>query len=198
MSLEKSGQGAQYENIVAAASRLISENGFKGTPLQQIADHVGIHKSTLFHYFKNKEALLIAVLRISIDEVTTNLRLIVEDDSLNPPQKLRQAMLNHLRLLVKYKDNVNVYHSEIRFLSRDKRKEYLQTRKNYASCFERIINEIKDEGSGLFKGVDSKIATFGILGMLNWTIKWLSGSGRLSPDDVSEIFYKMIIQKGNS
>ncbi len=190
--------GNQHEKIITVASRLMSQKGYKGASLQEIADLVGIHKSTLFHYFKNKEELLLAVLRIAIEDVTKNLNLILEDDSLSPQEKLKSAIDNHLKLLVKYKDNVNVYHSEIRFLSDEKRKEYLETRKYYAACFEQIVNEIKGGDSGLFEGLDSKIVTFGILGMSNWTIKWLSGSGRLSSQEVADVFYKMITQRGNS
>jgi len=198
MSQKKSKTGNQYEKIVAIASQLMSEKGYKGASLQQIADHVGIHKSTLFHYFKNKEELLLVVLRISIQEVTKNLNLILEDDRLSPEEKLKHAISNHLELLVKYKDNVNVYHSEIRFLSDEKRKEYIETRKYYAACFEQIVNEIKDGDSGLFEGLDSKVITFGILGMCNWAIKWLSDSGRLTSVQVADVFYKMITQRGNS
>ena len=195
---EKSKPGDQREKIVAVASQLMSEKGYKGASLQEIANLVGIHKSTLFHYFKNKEELLLAVLRIAIEDVTRNLNLILEDDSLSPEEKLRHAIANHLELLVKYKDNVSVYHSEIRFLSDGKRKEYLETRKYYAACFEQIVNEISDGDSGLFEWLDPKIVTFGILGMSNWTIKWLSGSGRLSSEEVADVFYKMITQRGNS
>ena len=197
MSQEKSKTGNQYERIVAIASQLMSEKGYKGASLQQIADYVGIHKSTLFHYFKNKEELLLVVLRISIQEVTKKLNLILEDDRLSPEEKLKHAISNHLELLVKYKDNVNVYHSEIRFLSDEKRKEYIETRKYYAACFEQIVNEIKDGDSGLFEGLDSKVITFGILGMCNWAIKWLSDSGRLTSVQVADVFYKMITQRGN-
>jgi len=195
---KKSEIGNQHERIITVASRLMGQKGYKGASLQEIADLVGIHKSTLFHYFKNKEELLLAVLGIAIEDVTRNLNLILEDDSLSPEDKLRHAIANHLELIVKYKDNVNVYHSEIRFLSPKKRKKYLETRKYYAACFEQIVNEIKGGDSGPFEGLDPKIVTFGLLGMCNWTIKWLSGSDRLSTEKVADIFYKMITQKGNS
>ncbi len=190
--------GNQHEKIIMVASRLMSQKGYKGASLQEIADHVGIHKSTLFHYFKNKEELLLSVLKIAIEGVTKNLTLILEDNSLSPQEKLKSAIANHLTMLVKYKDNVNVYHSEIRFLSDEKRKEYIETRKYYAACFEQIVNEIRGGDSGLFEGLDPIIIAFGILGMCNWTIKWLVGSGRLSTEEVADVFYKMITQKGNS
>lgn len=195
MSNEKFQAANHYEKIVAIASLLMSKKGYKGASLKEIADLVGIHKSTLFHYFKNKEALLLAVLKIAIEDVTKNLNLIIEDNNLPPGEKLRHAIFNHLTLLVKYKDNVNVYHSEIRFLSAKNIRKYLETRDHYAACFEQIVNQMKAEHTGLFKGLDTKIVTFGILGMSNWTIKWLSGSGRVSIEEVANIFYKMIAEK---
>jgi len=198
MTQEKKSKTTNHrEKIVAVASHLMSKRGYKGASLQKIADLVGIHKSTLFHYFKNKEELLLVVLRMSIEEVTKNLNLILEDEDLLPEEKLRAAIANHLELLVKYSDNVNVYHSEIRFLSGKNRRKYLETRKYYASCFKQIIDEIKKSESGSFEGLDSKIAIYGILGMCNWVVKWFQKSGPFSITEIADIFFKMITQRGN-
>jgi AcrR family transcriptional regulator len=183
----------QRESIIAVATRLMSQKGYKGTSLQQIADLVGIHKSTLFHYFKNKEDLLLSILRIAIEDVTGSLVRIVKNENLSPREKLRQAIVNHLVSLTKYIDNVNVYHSEIRFLSEKNRRKYIETRKYYASCFEEIIDEVKESDRGCFRGLDTKIVTFGILGMCNWVAKWFKESGRLNTRDIADIFCKMIM-----
>ena len=192
---QKTKIGNRRERIIEVASRLMSEKGYKGASLQEIADLVGLHKSTLFHYFKNKEELLLVVLKISIEEVTKNLNLILEDVSLSPEEKLRQAIINHLDLLVRYQDNVTVYHSEIRFLSEKNRRKYIESRKYYASCFKQIIDEIKESDSGCFNGLDTKIVTYGILGMCNWMAKWFKGSGPFNARDIADIFLKMIIPR---
>jgi AcrR family transcriptional regulator len=183
----------QRTSISAVATRLMSQKGFKGTSLQEIADLVGIHKSTLFHYFKNKEEILLSVLRTGIEDATRNLVLIVKDEKLSPEEKLRQAILTHLDSLAKHIDNVNVYHSEIRFLSEKNRRKYIETRKYYASCFEEIIRTIKESGVEHFNGLDTKIVVFGILGMCNWTAKWFNESGRFSTEEIADIFCKMIM-----
>jgi AcrR family transcriptional regulator len=45
-----------------AATRLFARDGFDGTPLQAIADEVGITKQTLLYYYPSKEELRRAVL----------------------------------------------------------------------------------------------------------------------------------------
>jgi len=184
------------KKILLVASKLMSQKGYRGASLQEIADHVGIHKSTLFHYFKNKEELLLEVLKTSIDEVTENLKVIINNEDLSPEEKFKQAIDNHLVLLAKYIDNVNVYHSDIiGLLSRKGKQKYIETRKRYESCFEQIINNIQEHNTGYFDGMDSKIVTFGILGMCNWVAKWFKKSGRYKIEDISDIFFRMITQR---
>ena len=44
--------------ILESATRLVSENGFFGVSLQDIADDIGITQAGLLHYIHNKEGLL--------------------------------------------------------------------------------------------------------------------------------------------
>lgn len=53
---------ANRRAIVADATRLFAAGGFQGTSLTQVAERVGVGKSTLLHHFATKEDLLLAVL----------------------------------------------------------------------------------------------------------------------------------------
>ena len=48
--------------IVAAAVDLFSRHGVNGTSLQMIADAIGVTKAAVYHQFKTKEEIVIAVL----------------------------------------------------------------------------------------------------------------------------------------
>ncbi len=72
----------KYEKILSLAPKLIAPKGYHGTSFQQIADKVGLHKGSLFHYFKNKEELLLKILEKPIDEVNSNLRKIINNKKL--------------------------------------------------------------------------------------------------------------------
>jgi AcrR family transcriptional regulator len=189
----------KYKKIVGVASKLMSERGYKGASLDQIADIVGIHKSTLFHYFKSKEQLLMAVLEISTEEVIRDLEAIIRSKTLSLEEKLRRAIINHLESQLRYYHSVNVYHSEIRFLSGRNRQKFLKRRQHYGLYFERLIEQIIKSNTkkfAHFRELDSKIVAFGILGMCNWEAKWFKESGRLKPEGVADIFYSMLMQHG--
>ena len=181
----------KYEKILSVAGGLMTRKGYSGTSFQEIADGVGIHKSTLFHYLKNKEELLLHILEKSVDEVNLEIEKIANNSKLKPQEKLRKVFDHQLTTMIyKHSDNVNAYLYELRNLSKKNQRKYLEKRKRYQKHFEKIIVEMK--GKGYFKGLDAKIVTFGLLGMLNWVAKWYKKDGAKSIKDVSNIFYRMI------
>lgn len=194
----KSSKTNPRQKIIHVATRLMSQKGYKATTIDEITSKVPIHKSTFFHYFKNKEELLMEVLRIGLSDVTEKLKLILEDENLSPKEKLKAAITIHLERLVEFKDNVAVYHSEIRFLSRKNKVKYLEQRNQYACSFEKIINSIKQSDPECFRGLDTKMVTFGVLGMCNWVVKWFKKSGAYGPRDIADIFYQTIIKESDN
>ena len=55
------------EEIIRASLELIAEHGFHGAPMSMIADRAGVAAGTIYRYFENKDALIIALYR-EIDE----------------------------------------------------------------------------------------------------------------------------------
>ena len=46
------------ERLLEAAAELFLIEGYDGASMQQLADRVGLHKSSLYHYVTGKEDLL--------------------------------------------------------------------------------------------------------------------------------------------
>jgi AcrR family transcriptional regulator len=58
------------ERLIRAAAELYGSDGF-GVPLEKIADRAGIGRGTLYRNFADREALLVAVLQVYLDELAT-------------------------------------------------------------------------------------------------------------------------------
>ena len=74
---------APRQRILEAALQLFAEHGYEGTSLQQVADRVGLHKSTLFHHFKSKDELAQEVYRGLGERLLKRLEPILAED---PPR----------------------------------------------------------------------------------------------------------------
>jgi AcrR family transcriptional regulator len=183
-------KGNQYKKILRISANLISQKGYHGVSLQQIADKTRIHKSSLFHYFKNKEELLHYILETPFDEFYRNFKEIIANQELKPEEKLKKAIDNHLTLLIEYRANVNIFLNDLVNLSVKNRNKHMMSIWEYERGFEKIILEMGREGH--FNGLDPKIVSFGILGMLNWTTRWYKKSGSLAIQEISDNFYRMV------
>jgi AcrR family transcriptional regulator len=72
------------ERIHAAALRLLARYGYEGMSLQMIADEVGLHKSSLFHYYRGKLDLASEVLLAAMERVLAHVSPLECDD---PPRR---------------------------------------------------------------------------------------------------------------
>lgn len=85
------------ERIVDAAVHLMARYGVEGMGLQLLADHVGLHKSTLFHHFTTKQELALEALRGAVEPLVELARPLQHAD---PPRvdqvvSLAEALVDH-------------------------------------------------------------------------------------------------------
>jgi len=184
----------QRKKLLKIAARLMSKKGYSDVSLQNIADRAGIHKSTLFHYFKRKEQILLQIIDVAYERLVTNMDQVLKEKRLVPEEKLRIAVTRHIVSLVEHIDNVNVLNNEIRHISREHRNKYNEIRKQYEEHFVNIIDDIKKTNSRLFRGSDSKIIVYGILAMCNGVAKWYKKGRKMGPEEIADIFFRMIKQ----
>lgn len=80
--------------ILDVAARLFTEKG-SGVPISEIAAEAGVSKSGLLHHFSNRDALLLAVARDSLDGFRADVLSFV-DLSENIPGKMIRAFVRAL------------------------------------------------------------------------------------------------------
>ncbi len=90
------------EVIVGTAARLFYRQGYSNTGINQIVDEAGIAKSSLYHYFKSKEDLLMAYLQETGKRTYAALKLTA--DTVDEPRDKVVAIFDYLEVLVQQKD----------------------------------------------------------------------------------------------
>lgn len=59
---ETAANGGGGERILREAPALFTAHGYASVSMQQIADAAGVNKATLYHHFRDKEDLFVAVI----------------------------------------------------------------------------------------------------------------------------------------
>ncbi len=169
--------------IVRAAARVFRSDGFHKASLADIAASLNMTKGGLYYYVNAKEDLLFACHRLAMELVLPGLERIAHDIDLAPDEKVRQAVANHVAVLSDEFNLVTVLLQQEYALPDQSRARIARLRNRYDALMTSILNEGKRRGM-FRRDLDVKIATYALLGSLNWIPHWYHKGGRL---DISEI-----------
>lgn len=79
--------------IVSAATELFAEHGVGGTSLQMIADAIGVTKAAVYHQFKTKDEIVIAVAEAEL----ARLEAVLDAAQAEPdPARAREVLLSRI------------------------------------------------------------------------------------------------------
>jgi AcrR family transcriptional regulator len=169
--------------ILQAALRAFGEKGYHRTTLDDIAEHLGVRKTALYHYFPDKEALLYECHRESLVQLA---RILREAGRLpSPTAQLEHVVREHVRVMTDTLQGSPLAF-EVTALTGEKQARVIAGRDRYEKRVRRIIDEGMKGGD--FRKGDPKVAVFVILGAINWIARWYRPEGSLKAPELGREF----------
>ncbi|WP_432774557.1 TetR/AcrR family transcriptional regulator [Brevibacillus gelatini] len=92
--------------ILAAATELFAKRGFDAVSIREIAKAAGCSHTTLYIYFKDKEALLHQLSKGPLQSLAEQIERTLADEALSPRAKLREISRQFIRFCL---GNRNMY-----------------------------------------------------------------------------------------
>lgn len=177
-----------------AAAEVFVEKGYHGANVQDIAEKVGMLKGSLYYHIQSKEQILVDLILGVVRVLEKGLSsVVVDEEGQEPREKLRAAIISHMSSYEKYFREVTVFLNEMPNLPPSVRRRVVKAVKEYEKIWISIIEE--GISSGQFKrDIDMRIVLNAIFGMCNWTHKWFSETGRLSPTEISNVYADLILE----
>jgi AcrR family transcriptional regulator len=179
------------EKVLAAAVKLFAEYGYHAAPLRDIAKMAGIQAASIYYHYANKEALLVEIMETHMRHLNDNLERILREHC-DPQKRLYEAIANHIRLHTSYKNEFFIIDTEIRALEGNKRDYILSLRDHYEFLIQELLRDGMEQG--VFRQSDVKVSSYAIIAMCTEVAVWFRPSGRLSVQQVIDIYHQMITQ----
>ncbi|MCW5785093.1 MAG: TetR/AcrR family transcriptional regulator [Nitrospirales bacterium] len=170
---------ARREEILLAAERKFSQNGFFKTSMAEIAEAAQFAMGTVYRFFKSKEDIYISLVEAKVEEL---LRLLEEATHSRLPaqEKLRAVIKVKLAFADQNRAFFRIYVSEWSGFEWTVKSAFGErVWKRYLAQIDLVANLIK-EGikTGEFRKVNPKDTSLAFHGMLNSTIYlWILQSG---------------------
>ncbi|MDR7238934.1 TetR/AcrR family transcriptional regulator [Neobacillus drentensis] len=75
--MEAASYKETYQTIIKTAQRLFMELGYRAVSTRQIAQFCGVTQPAIYHYFKNKQTLYVAVIQQTLHHTESDLKAIL-------------------------------------------------------------------------------------------------------------------------
>ena len=177
------------ERILAAAVQLFAQYGYHAATMRDIARISGIQAASIYYHYASKQALLVEIMDTHMHNLNANLQRIMHETT-TIEQRLHEAIANHIRLHTTYKAEFFIIDTEIRALEEEQRGVILPLRDQYEMLLQGLLREGMEQG--IFRQVDIKIASYALIAMCTEVATWFRPDGRLSVQQVIDIYSHMI------
>jgi AcrR family transcriptional regulator len=182
--------GTKREAVLQTAAQLFLERSYGRTSMNDLAERLNITKPALYHYFQNKEEVLLECYRLG----TAMIEEILNDIAVHCGtglEKVEAFIHSYANVMT-----VNFGRCVMRLDEGDLSSEAFAEVRGYKRKIDRRLRAFILEGiaDGSIAACDPKIAAFSIAGALNWICIWYKPKGPLSPEEIATQFARTLTQ----
>jgi AcrR family transcriptional regulator len=180
---------ARRAEILRRAAAAFRDEGFHAAGMREIARAAGMTPGNLYYYFENKDDLLYACQRRTLERLLRDARAIAAGEG-GPEDRLRALVRAHVLCLLE-ETGGSAAHLEFRALPAPRRAEIARRR----DAYERVVRGVIAQGvrCGAFRAVEPKLAALAVLGAVNATVTWWRPEGPLAPAAIADAFADTLV-----
>jgi len=163
------GYDDQRDQILAQAATLFAQQGYTATSMNQVAAACDLSKAALYHYVRDKHALLALVAEGHVKR----LEAVVEEvqaQSMSPEARLRELIVRFVREYSNAQNEHRVLTEDVKFLEDTERETVLGIERRVVNAFADAVAAVRP---ALKPAELHKPLTMLLFGMINWMFTWL-------------------------
>lgn len=161
------------QRILDATARALSEKGYAGTKLSEIAKHARLQAPAIYHYFASREVLIEETMWTGLARMNVVMqeKLAELPDDTNPLQRLLSAVEIHLNYMFSTSDYAVAYIRNHAQLPPDIRERQAQEEAQLAAVWRSLFRDAAD-GGYLRDDLNLTMMRLNVVSSLNITSEW--------------------------
>jgi AcrR family transcriptional regulator len=183
------GYEGQRELILACAARLFAQRGYAATSMNEVALASGLSKATLYHYYRDKYALLVSIAQTHVSQLQAIVNE-VRAQRLTPDEHLRELIRRIVAEYAGAQDAHRVLTEDVRFLAPDDQRSVLDKERSLVQGFADAVLALRPDLAGSALG---KPLTMLLFGMINWMFTWMQPNAQLNYEDVARVVQDLFL-----
>ncbi|MQA13240.1 MAG: TetR family transcriptional regulator [Pseudonocardiaceae bacterium] len=179
------GRRATGEEIILAASiEVMSEHGYHGTSVRDIAERAGLSPAALYHHFSSKHDVLATIMDRGIEELLSRTRTALQSAGDDPPDRLRALVAVHVLFHLEDQRGTLLGTSEVRGLEEPVRSEHLAKRQQQQRMFDGVVSDGTQRRA--FRTEYPQEASRAVVVMCTGVASWYHPEGPLTREEIAQ------------
>ena len=177
------------KRVLKEALTLFAYQGYAAVSMRKIAAACGLQVGALYNHFPTKQAILHALM---VDHLEDLLSALEKAQLPSDPAAALEAFTRfHIRYHIGKPEEVFIAYMELRNLEPEPYAQTMKLRQQY----ERSLRGILREGVArdIFRIDDVPVTAMAIISMMTGVNTWFRYGGRLSAEEIEEIYVNMIL-----
>jgi AcrR family transcriptional regulator len=159
----------KLQQILKTSAKIFAEKGFHHTSVRDISRATRMSLSGLYYYFTTKEELLFLIQERCFVTLLQRWEQ-AANSTLDIRARIRAFAENHLSFFLHNMPEMKVMAHEDESLTGEFNDRILVLKRRYVKVIMDLIGELQTQEGG--KGIDLRVATFALFGMMNWVYTW--------------------------
>ncbi|MGH7873281.1 MAG: TetR/AcrR family transcriptional regulator [Candidatus Binatia bacterium] len=159
----------KLQRILKTSAKIFAEKGFHHTSVRDISRATKMSLSGLYYYFTTKEELLFLIQERCFLTLLQRWEQAAALDH-DVRARIRAFAENHLSFFLHNMPEMKVMAHEDESLTGEFDERILVLKRRYVKVIIDLIGELQERENG--KGIDLRVATFALFGMMNWIYTW--------------------------
>ena len=159
----------KLREILKASAKIFAEKGFHHTSIRDISRVTGMSLAGLYYYFRTKEELLSLIQEQCLLTLLQRWEKAAGMET-DVRSRMRIFAENHLGFFLHNMYEMKVMAHEDESLTGEFEEKILVLKRRYVKVLTDLIKELQTQEGG--KGMDPRVATFSLFGMMNWIYTW--------------------------
>ena len=190
-TVSKTKPETRLEEVLQSAANIFFAKGFHATSIEDVARDVGMLKGSLYYYIKSKDDLLFQLLMAGIEDGDAYIAKQIDPNG-EPVAQLERAIRAQIDYIIQNRVPFGLFLHEFDSLSGKRQHKLISVMSRYNSRFVELVRRGQESGK-LIDGEPWLIVN-GILGMCNWLYRWYDTDHISDPEQVKQVFLRMILQ----
>jgi AcrR family transcriptional regulator len=180
---------SQRDLILARAAELFARRGYTAATMNDVAAACKVSKATLYHYVRDKHALLAQIAETHVARLET-LVVGIAARRMKPEARVRALIVSFMHAYAHAQHEHRVLTEDVKFLRDADRKRVLDAQRRVVAAFAQAVAALRPAAAKA--QLDKPLALL-LFGMMNWTFTWLKPDGALTHETLAPVVADLFV-----